>query len=625
MRHVVVPGLLGVGLCAAVILFGAVELNHFAIVAGLVGLLALIWAGKLFLAPVALWKPSPMHWPVLGFVVYTFAHYFLSPYEYLSRLELFQVSLYGLVYFIAANNINRGRERTVLIGILLVLGTIEAMYGIWQAFTQADTVLHVLRPGGFTHRGSGTYICPNHLAGLLEMILGFGLARLALHRLPERESIESQVISKVMIAYAVFALLAGILLTLSRSGWAATVTGLLVFLVWGGLRTRAVWARVAAGTATLCALGVLLFTVPQAKQRLQFTLSGKPEDTSLALRDTSFNGRTWLWSATWKMIQDKPVFGSGAGTWQWVHLKYRHPKLQFTLDYAHNDVLQMISDYGIVGLLLVLWTLGAFFLQARRLTVHRVTSEHRCFTAGAVLAVSILLVHSWFDFNLHIPANGLLFCTILGLVAGMQIPDGPYAARPLKPGFRYALGCGLLLLVAIGFYFIVPAARAAQHTSRGDVQKRYLEWDGAIKDYKKAIALDPKYIRPRTKLGDIYVTMARFRVGEEKQAERMGFVRGAIEQYERAFELNAARGDVLVKLAGAYEMAGELEKARRAFDQALALDPHNANIHSQFARFLRKHGRETEALRAFETLVKLHATRFTDVNLDELREAVRAD
>src|SRR5687767_11788210 len=136
MRYVV-PGLLGACLCAAVILFGAVELHHAVVVYGLAALLTLIWAGKLFFAKTALWKPSPMHWPVLGFVIYTFIHYFfLSPYEYLSRLELFQVVLYGLVYFIAANNINRGRDRTIVVSILLVLGTLEAMYGIWQAYTK---------------------------------------------------------------------------------------------------------------------------------------------------------------------------------------------------------------------------------------------------------------------------------------------------------------------------------------------------------------------------------------------------------------------------------------------------------------------------------------------------------
>jgi O-antigen ligase len=621
----VVPGLLGACLCAAVLLFGAVTLPHFTVVAGIAGLLAIIWAGKLFLARTALWKPSPIHWPVLGFVVYAFVHYFLSPYEYQARMELFHVSLYGLVYFFAANNINRGRDRTVVIGILLVLGTLEAMYGIWQAYTRADSVLNVLRPNNFNLRGSGTYICPNHLAGLLEMILGFGLARLILHRPPERDSIETQVISKVTVAYAVIALLAGILLTLSRAGWAATAIGLLIFLTWGGFRTRAAWGRVAGGLAAICALGVLFFSLPHAKEYLKLNLSPRVENSSLALRDTTFNSRTMLWGATWKMIQDYPVFGSGAGSWRWVHQKYRDPRMQLTADYAHNDILQMISDYGAIGLALVAWAVGAFFWQARRLTRHGVTSEHRYFAVGAVLAVSILLVHSWFDFNLHIPANGLLFCTILGLVAGMEIPGDRYNARPLKPAFRYALGCGLVLIVGLGMYFLVPAARAVRYADRGTLERSTLNWTKAIEYYEKALQLDPKYLRPRIQIGDIYMRLARFRVAEDKQAERLGFARAAIDQYEAAFELNRVRSDVLVKMGAAYEMAGELEKAERASRRAVEVDPNSYSAHSQLALFLRRQGQEAEALRAFEMVSKLYHNPFAVWNIIDLQESVGAD
>jgi O-antigen ligase len=624
MRYVV-PGLLGACVCTAVILFGAVELYHAAFVFGIAGLLALIWAGKLFFAPTVLWKPSPMHWPVLGFLVYTFIHYFLSPYEYLSRVELFQVSLYGLVYFIAANNVNRGRERTFVIGILLVLGTLEAMYGIWQAYTNAGSVLYSERPQGFSLRGSGTYICPNHLAGLLEMILGFGLARLALHRVSERDSIEAQVINKVTVAYAVIAILAGILLTLSRGGWAATAAGLLVFLVWGGLRSRGVWARVAAGAAALGVLGLLLFTFPQSKYHLKLSLSQKPAAAPVALRDTTFNSRTFLWSATWKMIQDYPIFGTGAGTWQWVHPKYRDPRMQMTADHAHNDILQMTSDYGIIGFLLVAATLVGFFRHARLLTKHGVTSEHRCFAVGAVLAVSILIVHSWFDFNLHIPANGLLFSTILGLVAGMEVPEGPYSARPLKPALRYLLGTGLILFVGMGLYLIVPAARAVHDTYLGDVEKQYLLWDDAIAHYQRAMKLDPKHIRPRTQLGDIYITQARFRLGPEKEQERRELVRMATEHYEAALKIYRTRPDVLAKLAGAYDMADEMDKARRTFEKAIDLDPNSYRIHSQYALFLRRRGQEAEALRAFEVVDKLYPNSFSYWNMENLRNPPPAE
>lgn len=625
MRYVV-PGLLGVCLSAAIILFGATELHYAMAMYAVAALLALIWAGKLFFDPAAaFWKPSPMHWPVLGFVVYTFIHYSLSPYEYLSRLELFQVCLYGLVYFIAANNVNRGRERTIVISILLVLGTLEAMYGIWQAYTKSDTVLHLTRPQAFSIRASGTYVCPNHLAGMLEMVIGFALARLALYRPPERDSIETQVLSKVMLSYAVLAMMAGILFTLSRAGWVSTIVGIIVFIGWGGIKDRVAWPRIAIGAAAVCVFGLLLFSVPKARQYLGLTLTSREDDTSLAFRETSLNGRTLLWNATWKIIQDHPVFGTGAGTWQWVHQKYRHPGMQFSADYAHNDILQMTSDYGVVGFALVALTLGCFYWQARRLSTATVTSEQRAFLAGAVVAISILLVHSWFDFNLHIPANALLFATILGLLAGMQIPDGPWSVRPLKRPFRYVLGLSLVSVAATGLYFLIPAARAVQYAELGNREKSVLHWDQAIDYFEASIASDRKYIKPRTKLGDIYLVQAQFRVGEDKQAERLELAREAVKQYKSAFELNRSRGDILAKLAAAYELAGELENAHKTFVRAIELDPNSTTIRSQYGLFLRRQGQEKEALQAFEQVAKIQATYVSFWNLLELRESVRPD
>lgn len=624
MRYVV-PGLLGLCLSAAIILFGAVELHYAMAMYALAGLLALIWAGRLLVGPVAFWKPSPMHWPVLGFIVYTFVHYILSPYEYLSRLELFQVCLYGLVYFIAANNVNRGRERTIVLGILLVLGTLEAMYGVWQAYTKSDSVLHLTRPAIFSIRASGTYVCPNHLAGMLEMVLGFALARLALYRPPERDSIETQVLSKVMVSYAVLAMMVGILFTLSRAGWVSTVIGVIIFIAWGGIKDRVAWSRVAIGAAAVCVFGLLIFSVPKARQYLGLTLTSRHDESELAFRDSSLMGRTLLWNATWKMIQDHPVFGTGAGTWQWVHQKYRDPRMQFTADYAHNDILQMTSDYGVVGFAIVLLTLGCFYWQARRLSVATVTSEQRAFVTGAVVAVSILVVHSWFDFNLHIPANGLLFATILGLVAGMQIPEGPWSVRPLNRAWRYTLGCILLGTVGAGLYFIVPAARAVQYAELGNRERAVMHYDEAIDYYEASIACDRKYIKPRTKLGDIYMSLAHFRVGEDKQAERLELARQAVNQYKAAFELNRSRGDVLAKLAAALELAAENESARKAFERAIELDPNNLTIRSQFGLFLRRRGEEREALRAFEHVARINASLVTDWNLIELRETLRAD
>ena len=63
------------------------------------------------------------------------------------------------------------------------------------------------------------------------------------------------------------------------------------------------------------------------------------------------------------MIKDRPVFGHGPGSYRWLAEEYRrHMKfVNHLAEYAHNDYLQTLAEYGWVGTLLLavplLWLL----------------------------------------------------------------------------------------------------------------------------------------------------------------------------------------------------------------------------------------------------------------------------
>ena len=68
--------IMALSILVAVILFGAVSIDLAAPVYGLVILLVVLWAAKLFLAKVVSWKQSPAHLPVLAFLIYVVVRYF---------------------------------------------------------------------------------------------------------------------------------------------------------------------------------------------------------------------------------------------------------------------------------------------------------------------------------------------------------------------------------------------------------------------------------------------------------------------------------------------------------------------------------------------------------------------
>ena len=57
-----------------------------------------------------------------------------------------------------------------------------------------------------------------------------------------------------------------------------------------------------------------------------------------------------MWKATGRMIADNPLTGVGAGAWEVQVPRYQDAGTQLETDfYAHNEILQLLAEYGVVG------------------------------------------------------------------------------------------------------------------------------------------------------------------------------------------------------------------------------------------------------------------------------------
>jgi O-antigen ligase len=611
---------MALSLLAATVNFGGITVDLLAPAVGLAILATLFWAGKLFFARLVSWKHSPMHWPVLAFTLYALVRYRFSPVEFDSRVELFQIVLYVVIYFLAACNFYHQRDRSWFLVFLVIVALLECLYGFWQFATRAETILHLQRPAVYHHRAGGTFICPNNFAGFLELVLGLIVAGVVVRR-AGHGSVEQSALKKVFLTYAGLVVLAGIAFTLSRSGWLATAVGLFGFLLWGDWRSRAMWPRLIAAAVLAAAVTVVAFKVQPVRDYLAFTFTSSDKHDPNSLGDPTLGGRVWLWKASLKVAGEHPLFGSGPATWQWFHLKHRHPSVQFREENAHNDILNLLSDYGAVGFVLVLAALVCFFWHAVVLARSNHSSDQRAFAVGAMLSAAMLLIHSWFDFNLHIPSNALLLVTIMGMTAAMEDRRGRFARVTMTRGPRIALGAALVLICAAGVWFVGRAALAARYTSVGVDYKELLEWDTATNYFQCAIQLDPKNPDPHARMGDVYRTQSEWRRDPAKAAERQQLARQAIHAYERSLALNPFHTDVRLRLARTFEMAGDNDAALKAYQQALEFDPNNGFLHNRLGAFYRRIGDEERALEAYERAQKLNywSGEANWINLEELR------
>jgi hypothetical protein len=502
--------------------------------------------------------------------------------------------------------------------VLLTIALAEAIYGFWQVGTKADNVLNLLRPIGYRGRAGGTYICPNHLAGLLEMVIGLAIGRTAIQRF-SRSKVEKSALQKVFIVYVTLFIITGLIFTFSRSAWISVGVALGTLWFWGEWDWRVLWPRMAVAGATLCVIAVVAFSVRPVRIFIEDTLSGERKKDGSTLRDPSFGGRSVMWKGSMDVIRDHPVVGTGPGTWQWFFPKYRGANLQIHPEHAHNDILQLASDYGVIGLGIVVWAFAMFYRHAAIIASRNTSSEQRSFAVGSALAVTAMIVHSWFDFNMHMLANAMVLVMLMAMTVAMDDSEDLHPRVELKRAPRYAIGFALLLSCGAAVWFVRPAALAFHYSSEADDLKDLLEWDKALVLYGKAAALDPGFPEAHARMGQVYFSQAKWRIGEGKVAERKKLAEQSIAAFEKSLELNPYQTFTTVRLAGAYELAGDSQSAARCFDKAVALEPDGAFVYEQMGLFYRRAGEEAKALKAFENSSRLFVNVVSELNILELK------
>src|SRR5207249_9611633 len=132
------------------------------------------WGLRLWLNahPQLLWPP--ICWAVVAFTGYAIARYLAADIEFAARQEMIRILVYTFLFFAILNNLHRQESVQIITLTLVFLAMVISSYAVYQLLTHSTRVWHVFTD--YKHRASGTYICPNHLGGFLEMLLPLGVA-----------------------------------------------------------------------------------------------------------------------------------------------------------------------------------------------------------------------------------------------------------------------------------------------------------------------------------------------------------------------------------------------------------------------------------------------------------------
>ena len=415
------PGILQwvlvLGLCAllifAVLAFGAVEeWSTFAFEAG-AAVLFLVWAAKQVVSRQVKLSKNPLYLPAVLFFVLILAQIVLrrSAYSYITKYEALQYVSYGIVLLIAAECVRRESARKMFALVMIVFGAGYAFFALAQELTSNGKIFW-LHSSQFRGSMYGSYVNHNHYAGLMEMLvpIPFVVSMGHLFRGGKRALIGS---CAVLMAGTIF-------LSGSRGGMLAFVFEMALFaaLTLGKRRSP----RIALGSIAVCVfiLALLIFL-------------GKGQVLG-RLGDLTPGMRLNITGDSLRMFSKRPVGGWGLGTFPTVYPSYRSFYTNLFVNEAHNDYAQLLVETGLLGFGLMLWFLVRLYQYGLPTSRRWEFEWDGAVSLAALLGCTGILLHSFVDFNLQIPANAALFYVLCGLAASRPL------AESSKPGRSRAIG-----------------------------------------------------------------------------------------------------------------------------------------------------------------------------------------
>jgi len=323
---------------------------------------------------------------------------------------LLSVSLFFLVFRKTCDNYNHLK---ILIHVLFIIAVLEALYGLLQALIPTIGVLWVDYTGSFGS-ARGTYINRNHFAGFIEMVLPLGLGYiLSLSSWHEKLSIKALMSSdrpnfQFFLTTGLAVMLLALIFSKSRAGITGWGLGFLTFalLVHFGSKglPKSYWVIT----------GIIIGMVTFYSLRI-----GVDPVIERFLRISNDASRLDYWRDSWVIVKEHP-FGTGLATFRQVFPVYNVSTIaETTPHYAHNDYLQLLVETGWIGFLALVSGFYIFLIRSfRRIKQIKLQDDpFRFFMAiGALSGLVSIAFHSFFDFNLQIPANCVYFVMLLGIV-----------------------------------------------------------------------------------------------------------------------------------------------------------------------------------------------------------------
>lgn len=365
----------------------------------------------------------------------------IDPYS--TRLYFAKSCILLAIFWLVVSLVDTRRRIIGLAKVVVVSGMMQAIIGVVLMASGATYQLFFVTLEAA--RAHGTFVSPNQYAGYLELTLAMGVG-LMIAKLSGQSTVNWKqrlhgwldvVLSeKAMLRLALIIMVVGLVASRSRGGNSAFFASLLITGTLAVILMKQTVGK-KAGASSLTMIKTTMFFivslivldvaiiggmvgVEKVVQRIENTnLQAQVVESGrggqILPKEQSFEERGEAAMPALNIVRDFPIFGTGGGTFHLAFPHYRPAEVQGYFDHTHNDYVEIASETGLAGLLLLSLAVLHSLWQSVKIFMHGDEQIARGMAFASVMGVVSLLMHGMVDFNFQNPANAMLFLIILSL------------------------------------------------------------------------------------------------------------------------------------------------------------------------------------------------------------------
>ena len=461
---------------------------------------------------------NELNLPILFFFLIMSVSIIISKYLMVSLREYVIFSSYFLIYFIIINNIKNQEEFDTFIRLFFIASFLVSLYTLFHYY---GLIPYLKEFGPVISTIGQKNATSTYLALIFPLLFSYFL-------------LEKNKNTKIFYYIILSIVYATLMICQSRGIWISIGLTLIIgiFFIFK-FKLFEIFKKNLKLLTSLCFIFLIITIIYSTDNPLNRSAITVPERaiSTLDEKDPSINTRFLMWNTTLNMIKDKPIFGSGIGTFKINYLDYQAEFLNKNPGYIkywtharepHNEYLQIWAELGIIGLGIFLSVLFVFYNLAINYLKKRYSIKNKIITFGLLLGITCFLIHSFFSFPLHIPALSSAFSIILSLSI-VFIKDFKFSIFKEKQNIKTSKYGKLQILLSVIILVIA------------------------------IMAIDSLVIKPY--ISEIYFYRGRKNLLEENHGQ-------ALSNFEYAKKLNPYNGKLLLYLGATYFKLDNYERVK---------------------------------------------------------------